>query len=135
MIYKVRKLLVLFAKTFPFILCSVVCLSYLETLVSITFDWYCTYGEYIMPYKPISWFLGDVLTYDWHTIIVAIVLSIAFETCVWNKLSILYLCANLYEKQYFTDEMTVFAITIVCFANIVVSVFLVYKGIKMLKDE
>lgn len=132
MIYRVRKLLVWFGKLFPFVLCFIVCVSYIETLVSIGFDLYCSYGEYVVPYKPLSWFFGDILTYDWHTISVAIVLSIAFETCIWNKLSILYLCANLYEKQYFVDEMEWYTIVLICATNIAVSSYLIYKGIRAL---
>lgn len=132
MIYRVRKLLVWFGKLFPFVLCFVVCVSYIETLVSIGFDLYCSYGEYVVPYKPLSWFFGDILTYDWHTISVAIVLSIAFETCIWNKLSILYLCANLFEKQCFVDEMEWYTIVLICATNIAVSYYLIYKGIRAL---
>lgn len=132
MIYKARVLLVRFAKLFPFILCVIVCLSYIETTYALIFEDYAAFGDSYCLNKPISWFIGDIMTYDWHTVIVAIVLSIAFETCVWNKLSILYLCVNLYEKNYFQDEMTITSIFIVCACNIVITSFLIYKGIKTL---
>lgn len=135
MIHYFRVLLIRIAKILPFIICCIVAISYFETLLSVSFDKYAVFCDSLVPYKPVSWYITKIIEYDWTTVIVLIILSVAVETCVWNKLSILYLCANLYEKQYFTDEMTVFAITIVCLANIVVSAFLVYKGIKMLKYE
>ena len=132
MIYKARVLLVRFAKLFPFILCVIVCLSYIETTYALIFEDYAAFGDSYCLNKPISWLIGDIMTYDWHAVIVAIVLSNAFETCVWNKLSILYLCSNLYEKNYFQDEMTITSIFIVCACNIVITSFLIYKGIKTL---
>lgn len=132
MIHKVRKLLVWFGKVFPFVLCAIVCLSYIETLFSISFSWYSLYGDSIVPYKPLSWLFGNIFTYDWHTIIVATILSIAFETCVWNKLSLLYLCVNLYEKEIFIYELYPCDIIAISVSNILISSFLIYKGLKTL---
>lgn len=132
MIHKVRKLLVWFGKVFPFVLCAIVCLSYIETLFSISFSWYSLYGDSIVPYKPLSWLFGNIFTYDWHTIIVATILSIAFETCVWNKLSLLYLCVNLYEKEIFIYELYQCDIIAISVSNILISSFLIYKGLKTL---
>ena len=135
-VYKSRILLIRFAKLFPFILCSIVLLSYLESLFALVAESYYEYGTNVILYKPISWFIGGLFVYDWYTLVAATVFAFAFETCVANKLSIVYLCFNAWERDYFiTIELYPEYIYAICTANIIVSGFLVYKGTNILRKR
>lgn len=133
MIHQARVLIIRFAKIFPFILCAIVCLSFIEALFAIISNNFVEYQGYSMMIKPLSWFIGNLYVYDWKTIFVCLVLSIAFQTCVWNRLSILYLCVNLYEKDFFANiELYEETIIAICLINIIISSLLIYKGTKQL---
>lgn len=133
MIRKARLLLIRFAKMFPFILCVLVCISYLESLSSLLLERYSIMEDSVCLYKPISWSIGTLYVYEWRAILVATVLSIAFETCLWNKLGIVYLVINLFEKYvFFRIELYEYVITMICIVNIIISSFLVFKGVKIL---
>lgn len=135
MIYFFRVLLIRIAKILPFIICGIVAISYIESIMSLCFNLYAYFGEYYVPYKPISWAISNVFEYEWTTIIVLSVLSIAVETCIWNKLSIVYLGANLCEKSYFDFELEPTIIYVICIANIVVAGYLTYKGVQILINK
>lgn len=125
-----RVLLIRIAKILPFVVCGIVAISYFETIVSLSLGIHAKFDDCIVPYKPISWTISNVFEYDWTVIIILTVLSIAVETCVWNRLAILYLGINLCEKSFFDFEMDLWQIYIICMANIIISTFLIYKGTK-----
>lgn len=135
-VYQSRVLLIRFAKAFPFFLCFLVAISFSETLIALLTDSYANLYGNIVPYKPLSWFIARQYEYGILSVISALALSVAFETCVWNKLCIVYLAFVLWEKYYLIDiELYIEQIYMITFGNIVVSAFLIYKCIKMLKDE
>lgn len=131
--YKARVFLVRLAKVFPFVLCTIVCISYFESLYALLFESYYEIEGSMILYKPISWTIGKVFLYEWYTIAMAVVLSFAMETCINNKLCILYLCANAWERDFFiTIEMYEEYVYVIVIANIIISAFFVYKGTTIL---
>ena len=131
-VHQSRILLIRFAKVFPFILCFLVTISFSETLFAMLIESYANLDGCVIPNKPISWFIARQYEYGIYSVIFALALSIAFETCIWNKLSIAYLTFALFEKSYFDFEMDVWLIYVICLANILVAGYLTYKGIRIL---
>lgn len=132
MIRLFRVLLIQIAKILPFAICFLLALSYLECIYSLLFDLYSAVNNSIIPRKEISWSMAWIVEYGWSTIVLLGVISFAVETCVWNKLSILYLCINLYEKDIFANiELYKETIILVCVINIIFSIYFVQKGIKV----
>ena len=71
--------------------------------------------------------------YDLLSLVVMLTISVAIETCYWNKLAIIYLCINLYERSYFaTTEISEEAALLFAILNIITSGFLAFKGIYLL---
>jgi len=125
--YKV--LLIELGKQSPFIVCGVVLLSYIECLVSLLSCNYAIYESSFILYKPVSWAIADIVEYNLTTVIVLFVISLAIETCKWNKLTILYLLIQLYEKRLFSDiELDLEIIYVIIISNIVLCLFLIRKG-------
>lgn len=128
---KARRTLITIGKAIPFALCFIVCFSYLETLYAICFERYLYFWDCTILNTPISFFIGNYFEYDFGVIIVAMIISIAIETCKWNKIAILYLALNLFQKSYVDsvelDELTIYFI---CIGNILICSSLIYKGIK-----
>lgn len=133
LIHKARVVLITLGKTLPFIICLLVLVSYAETAFSLATNDFVVYGGVLVPRKTISWLIGGYFEYNLQTLVVLCIISIAIETCIYNKLCCAYLGINLYEKYYFAN---VFISEELCYAvivaNIVVSGYLVYKGIKVL---
>ena len=132
MINEARRLLINVGKMLPFIVCAIVAVSYIETATSMLFERIVYYGDFATPYKPISWFISRYFEYDWLSVTVMLVISIAIETCIYNKLACLYLGINLVEKSYFDFELEPTTIYIICIVNIIVAGYLTVKGIKIL---
>lgn len=132
--HKARIRLIQFAKTLPFILCGIVCISYIESIYALITQSYVTFGDFYVLHKRFSWLIGDCFVYCWQIIFVEILLSFATETCIWNKLGIGYLCINILERDFFITielyEEYIYAIVIL---NMAISGFLLYKGIKQIK--
>ena len=134
-VYKTRLFLVRFAKVFPFILCFIVCTSYVESVYALANGNFYAYGNDIVLYKPFSWIISEYFIYNWHTILVATVLSFAMETCWYNKACVVYLCFNSWERDYFiTIELYSEYIYAICLANILVTGYLTIKGIMLYKS-
>lgn len=131
-ITKTRVTLIRIGKIAPFVVCFVVFISYIEDVCSLMFDRYVEFSDGVYLRKDLSWFIGNYFKYDLATLSFLIVLSYAIETCMYNKLACLYLGINLLEKSYFDFELEPMAIHIICVANILVSVFLTYKGLRKL---
>lgn len=132
-VYASRVWLIRFAKVFPFILCGVILISYTEGIYALfTQSYYDHNGDTIL-YKPISWFIGEWFVYDWYTIAIATIFSLAFETCWHNKACIIYACINAWERDYFlTIELEPTTIYLICLANIIVAEYLTIKGLSIL---
>lgn len=131
-ITKTRITLIHIGKVLPFIVCFIVFLSYAEDVYALSFGNYMEFSDGAYLKKPLSWFIGEYFKYDIITLSVLIILSIAIETCVYNKLACGYLGINLAEKSYFDFELEPTTIYIICIVNILVAGYLTFKGIKIL---
>lgn len=132
MIHGARILLIRIGKILPFIVCSIVAVSYIESAFALYTENFVLYDNCAVLNKPVSFFIGEYFEYNVQTLFVLCVISIAIETCLWNRLACLYLGINLLEKSYFDFEIEPSVIYAVCMANIMISTFLVYKGIRVL---
>lgn len=133
---KVRVALINIGKSLPFIVCFVVLISYSESCYALFVQDFVLYdGSYVLN-KPISWFLGSIFEYNIQLLVVITVLSFAIRTCIYNKLSLLYLYINLWEKSYFISvNLYVEQIYMVIVLNVITSGFFVYKGIKLVTQK
>jgi hypothetical protein len=68
-------------------------------------------------------------------LVVMCIISIAIETCIYNKLACVYLGVNLAEKSYFDFELEPTTIYIICLANILVAGYLTCEGIRILINK
>lgn len=128
-----RRWLIYLGKMLPFLFCAIVFVSYTETLFNVVLSHYYSYGEYIIVNKDISRFIASYIEYDWSSVIVLAIISIAIETCYWNKLAVVYLALQLLEKTIIYDyEFTPMYACVIALANMMVSGYLVYRGIKVL---
>ena len=132
MIHKARVWLIRLGKVLPFVICFIVMLSYSETAFNLATNDLFSWCDIVIPSKPISWFIGGYFEYNLQMLVVLVILSIAIETCIYNKLACGYLGINLAEKSYFDFELEPTYIYIICLANIIVAGHLTYKGIKIL---
>ena len=133
MINEFRKLLIRIGKILPFVICFLVCLNYAETVFALATNNYLDWNGVVIPNTPISFLIGQYFEYNLQMLVVLCIISIAIETCIYNKLACVYLCVNLYEKSYFANvELYTETIYIIAVTNIIVSGFFVYKGAKML---
>lgn len=132
MINKARRFLIEIGKVLPFIVCFLLFLHYTECCISLLFENYLVYDNCIILNMPISFFIGQYFEYNLQMLVVLCVISVAIETCIYNKLACLYLGVNLLEKSYFDFEMDILLIYIISIVNMLVSGYLTYKGIKIL---
>lgn len=131
---KIRALLINIGKTLPFVICAVVLVSYAETAFALATGDFQVYDGTLIPHKPISWFLGAYFEYNLQMLLVITIITFAIRTCIYNKLAVLYLYVNFWEKSLFSSiELYVDQVYIIVLINIFVSLFLVFKGLKMLK--
>ena len=129
MINSFRRLLIRIGKILPFVLCFIVCISYTESLYGNII----VYGDISFIETHISFFVAEYFEYDLLSLVVMLTISVAIETCYWNKLAIIYLCINLYERSYFaTTEISEEAALLFAILNIITSGFLAFKGIYLL---
>jgi len=132
MINAFRKALIRLGKIIPFVLCFIVCVSYIEDVYALYTNSYIEFADGVYLYKPISWAIGNHLEYNISHLAVLCVLSIAISTCLYNKLACGYLGINLAEKSYFDFELEPTYIYIICIINIAISFYLTYKGLRIL---
>lgn len=125
---KARRLLINIGKILPFIVCLVLAIHYAEVLVSVLTDNYVMYGDCLIVNTPLSFLLARVVQYDLTMVFVMFVTGVAIEACKWNIMSTVYLAFNLLEKNCIVFEVTITAIVILSFMNLLISVFFVYKG-------
>ena len=62
-IYQSILFLIRLAKVLPFIVCSLVAVSYIETICSFSFSNFVVWSNYTIPYKPISWAIAGIAEY------------------------------------------------------------------------
>lgn len=130
LVYKSRIVLIRFAKVFPFLLCFIVLISLSETLFALLLSDFVILDGSLTPNTPLAWFIADKYKFEIYSVLAAIFLSIAFETCVWNKASEIYLLVLLQQQTYFpTIELYIEYIYAICIANILICAFFCYKGI------
>lgn len=132
-LHKAKILLIDSGKMMPFVLCFVAFVSYSEDAFALFTSNIVNCGGYCVLYKPISWFLGNYFEYNIPFLVILTIISYALNTCYWNKIAIVYLFLQLFEKNYFLtielNEQTLYAIII---TNIAVSALLTTKGMIIL---
>ena len=132
-VYKTRVILVNMGKMLPFVLCGIILISYSETLFSLATSDFVEWCGYIIPNTPVSWFIGNYFEYDLVTLLALLIMSIAVQTCFWNKISLLYLFLQLKEKEYLSSiELYPEYIYAICIVNIVVAGYLTLRGINII---
>jgi len=132
LVYKSRIGLIRFAKVFPFILCFITLVSLSETIFALILRDFVMFDGCITPNTPIAWFIASKYEFEIYSVFAAIFLSIALETCVWNKASEIYLLVFLKQQTYFpTIELYPEYIYAICIANIALCGFFCYKGVKI----
>lgn len=129
LIYRARTLLILLGKIMPFFFCAIVMLSFAETAVSLLSGHFVAWGDNIIPHKPISWLIAQYFEYTFSMWLVLCIISIAIETCIYNKAACAYLGFNLFEKSLFDFPMDTWLIYAVCALNIIIASYLTYKGV------
>ena len=132
MIHKARIWLIRLGKILPFVVCFIVMLSYSESLFNLATNNLSNWNGVVIPNKSISWLISQYLEYNLQMLVLLCIISIAIETCIYNKLACAYLGINLFEKSYFDFELEPTAIYIICIANILVAGYLTLKGITRL---
>ena len=136
LVYKSRIWLIRFAKVFPFLLCFIVLVSLSETLFALILSDFVVFDGGIIPNTPFAWFVGEKYEMGIYSVLLAIFLSVAFETCVWNKASEIYLLVFLKQQTYFpTIELYPEYIYLICIINIALCSFFCYKGIRILTSS
>lgn len=106
--------------------------SYAESLVAFATDDFVLLGDDLIPRKTVSWLIGSFFEYSYFHVAVLTILSVAIQTCVWNKLACLYLFLNLIEKSWFESHVyTITIYTCVCIANIAVCMLVLWKGMRI----
>lgn len=132
--HRTRIALIRFGKTFPFVVCAIVLISYLENINSLANEDFIIYDGYAIPNKPISYLIGSYFEYNALFLSFLTIVSFAIETCIYNKLAIFYLAINLYEKSYFANHIYDNNIYyIVAIINAIICALFCYKGIKILR--
>lgn len=125
--------LIRIGKVLPFIICMLVLVSYTESLFALTTEDFVAWGDEVILRKPISWFIGQYFEYNIQMLAVLCIISVAIETCKWNKLACVYLGANLYEKYWFNGHVyDIEVYYVVILVNMLVSGYLIYRGMKIL---
>lgn len=132
MITTFRRLLIHVGKMLPFVLCSIVFVSCLEIAFAAATSNYLLYDGVVILNTPISFFIGRYFEYDLLVCVISLITSIAIQACKWNLWATFYLFFHLLEKFYFDFELEPTTIYIICLANLIVSGYFTYKGIKIL---
>ena len=132
-----RKVLIRFGKIFPFVLCSIITLSYIENLYAVfTFNIIIVDGVVIYN-TPLSFMIGMKFEYDILFTFIASVISVSVEVCKYNLMALAYIWLNLLERHIlfnnrpYDNEIYY----IICLANILVAGYLTYKGVQILVNK
>lgn len=132
-IHRARILLIELGKVLPFVVCGIVLISYIESLVALIREDFLIYEDSMVLNKPLSWMIAQWFEYNLVTIVIMSIISVAIETCVWNKITIAYLTLQLIGKNYsLMVELYLEDIYLIVITNILTSGLLTYKGINQL---
>lgn len=135
-VLKARRTLISASKAIPFVLCALICVSYVEIAVSLACDDLVCLGEYIVPNVPFSWLIGQYFEYSYPLVVFLLIIVYAMSTCKWNKFACYYVGFALFEKSYFNDiELYVEYIYAIVAINVIISCFLVFKGVKLVTNK
>lgn len=133
MVNRFRRLLIRFGKILPFLLCFVVLIVYVESFVALYTQDFLSLGNYTTLNTPISFWIAKRFEYDMLTLFAATILSVSIQTCVWNKMSLVYLALHLVSCRYIeAQELYPEYIYLICIINIAICGVFCYKGIKIL---
>lgn len=132
MINKIRRLLIHIGKVLPFVVCFLMCINYSETAFALATSDFLVYDGVVIPNTAFSFLIGQYFEYNLQMLFVLVILSIAIQTCVYNKMACAYLGINLAEKSYFDFELEPTAIYLICLANIIVAGYLTLRGINII---
>ena len=135
MINRFRRLLIQVGKVLPFAVCFLVVINCVETVFALATNDFLMYDGIVIPNTRISFFIGHYFEYNLQMLVVLCIVSIAIETCIYNKLACLYLGINLLEKSYFDFELEPTTIYIICLANILVAGYLTVKGLRIISRK
>ena len=125
--FSIERFIVKMGKQLPFIICFILLISFTETAYSFSNDIYVD-GQL---YKPISWFIGDIVRYDWLTVLAMLAFSYGFSNCWRNKVAIYYLIYNLMQK-HIIENISINS-TMICYYlifNISILVILLFLGLQ-----
>lgn len=130
-IHSFRVLLIRLGKVSPFLITFLVFISYVESLLALMTNSLAEYNGEVVLYKPLSWAIASYFEYDMYVVAFLTILAIAIETCIWNKLSLLYLFIQLMEKGLLAHVMLdLWAYYIIVITNVLISLVLTLKGIR-----
>lgn len=131
MIYGFRVLLIRLGKMLPFLITFLVFISYAESLYALATNSLAEFDGEVVLYKPISWFIASHFEYNIYVVGLLCIISIAIETCIWNKLALVYLLFQLLEKELLLMvALEVWQSYVVIVMNMLLSLFLTFKGLK-----
>lgn len=135
MINKFRRLLIRIGKILPFVMCFIVLIGYVESCIALYFSDYVLYGNDTILNTKVSFAINKFIEYDIQMLVVLCIISIAIQTCFYNKLACIYLGVNLFEKSYFDFELYPEYIYLICITNIIISAFFVWKALRILINQ
>lgn len=130
-IHSFRVLLIRLGKISPFLITFLVFISYVESLLALMTNSLAEYNGEVVLYKPLSWAIASYFEYDMYVVAFLTILAIAIETCIWNKLALLYLFIQLIEKGLLTHVMLdLWVYYIIVITNALISLVLTLEGIR-----
>ena len=130
-IHSFRVLLIRLGKISPFLITFIVFISYVESLLALMTNSLAEYNGEVVLYKPLSWTIASYFEYDMYVVGFLTILAIAIETCIWNKLALLYLFIQLIEKGLLAHVMLdLLAYYIIVITNALISLVFTLKGIR-----
>lgn len=130
-IHSFRVLLIRLGKISPFLITFIVFISYVESLLALMTNSLAEYNGEVVLYKPLSWAIASYFEYDMYVVAFLTILAISIETCIWNKLDLLYLFIQLIEKGLLAHVMLdLWAYYIIVITNSLISLVLTLKGIR-----
>ena len=98
--YWFRKKIIQIAKLIPFLLVTVVLVSYIENESSLYYGIYISSNGNMYLDQEISFIIGNYIRYDVLTVIILYALSFGLNLCWRNKLCVHYLTFNLIQRWF-----------------------------------
>lgn len=128
-----RRILIRIGKSLPFLFAFLVFVNYTENVYAITLGKYADFGGNLVYDTPLSYAIASYIEYDCALVILAGIISLAIEACIWNLLCGVYLLFNLLEKSFFlTHDFSPEVYLYVSVVNMLIAGFLCFQGGKIL---